>query len=259
MKIINVTGKKPESWYRANGEPVYDADLRAARKESLLPRVSNILSVWPKPFLEEWKAEQLLLSAATLPPLPGEPPDAYAHRVVEDSKKEAEQAAQWGTEFHRLVEAIMVGQDIAPAPEFILPIDEFYKWHNENVVEPIAMEHIVTNVELGYAGRLDLFFVHKTLGKVLADIKTRNVKNGKPAWYDEQAMQLWAYRQALPDAQVHETPDACLSIVINRNSPEPPYTHVWDDDEMDMAGQRFKACLHLWQLWKKYNPTQTPQ
>lgn len=251
-RILDLTEDKSESWYNSLGQPIYDCDLRKARKEQLFPRVTSILGVWPKPELNAWKGEQLVLSALSLPRQDQEPLDAFAKRVVEDSKAQVSKAAQWGTDFHKLTELAMAGQAPVVPEDYYPHYSHWHKWYNETVQEVIGAEVVLVNNTLGYGGRMDNFL--KIDGsRVLADLKSRSVKNGKPAWYDEQVMQLAAYGACLP-VQDLPAPQKFLSIVINRDKPEPPYLHWWTDEEVNQGWERFRACFNLWKLYKKYNP-----
>ena len=57
--------------------------------------------------LMNWKEEQAILSALSLPRNDGEADTAFAKRVVLDSRKEVEAAAARGTQIHALAEAII--------------------------------------------------------------------------------------------------------------------------------------------------------
>ena len=82
-------------WYTSAGQPMHtvigangkarSATLADARKQDLLPSVTNILGVVNKPALTEWKMQQAVLSSLTLPRLEGEGTDAFADRVVADA------------------------------------------------------------------------------------------------------------------------------------------------------------------------------
>jgi hypothetical protein len=60
----------------------------------LVPSVTTVMKVAAKPGLEQWKLEQMLLAAMTLPKMPDEPEKAYIARIVADSKETGKQAAE---------------------------------------------------------------------------------------------------------------------------------------------------------------------
>ncbi len=76
-----------------------------ARKLDLAPSVTKVCNdVIRKPGLESWMATQLLQASLTLPKQQGETLDAYAKRVIEDSKAQGIAAAQRGTDLHKAIE-----------------------------------------------------------------------------------------------------------------------------------------------------------
>ncbi|NBW17597.1 MAG: hypothetical protein EBR82_57435, partial [Caulobacteraceae bacterium] len=111
--------KESGHWYTRNGEPMYtvkgangkerNTTLRDARKYDLVPSVTTIINVAAKPGLEAWKQQQLLLAALTLPRIDDESIDAYADRVLEDSKQQAQEARDLGTAIHAKVQSAFEG------------------------------------------------------------------------------------------------------------------------------------------------------
>ncbi len=254
MRLI--TAETNAHWYTATGEPRYDATLRDARKENLLPSATSILKLWPKGALESWKQEQLILSALTLPRLGGESLDAFAHRIVADGQSQAKTTAQWGTRFHDLAERLHKGEvAVYTPPDMYNTFVHYEEWFNSNANEVIRCEHNVVNLEKGYAGKLDLLALLNDGRLALGDIKSRSVKNGKAVYYDEQPMQLVAYGQALPP---QERPDAYFSVIINRDKPEPPYVKWWEPLEMVDAWLNFLALLNLWKRVNRFDPARIP-
>ena len=111
--------KESGHWYDRQGNPRYtvkgangrerNTTLRDARKYDLVPSVTTILNVAAKPGLEAWKQQQLLLAALTLPKGDEESIDAYAERVLKDSKEQASEARDLGTEIHAKVQGAFEG------------------------------------------------------------------------------------------------------------------------------------------------------
>ena len=93
MSTIIARSAESVHWYRQDGAPQYTVKakdgsdrpttLRDARKMDLVPSVTTILKVAAKPGLEQWKLEQMLLSALTLPRAQDEQEKAYIARIVE--------------------------------------------------------------------------------------------------------------------------------------------------------------------------------
>ncbi len=102
-------------WYDQAGKPAYTvigkngkeraATLRDARELKLYPSVTTIMGMAAKPALENWKIDQALMSALTLPRLADESLDAFMARAKQDAKDQSIRAAERGTEIHAQVEA----------------------------------------------------------------------------------------------------------------------------------------------------------
>src|SRR3990167_10315863 len=109
-------------WYTQSGEPMYTiigkngneraTTLRDARAFNLLPSVTSILSMLPKPALINWKMKNVLMSALTLPRLPDEADDAYIARIMADADEQARIARGKGTAIHGAIERFICGQSI---------------------------------------------------------------------------------------------------------------------------------------------------
>jgi len=102
-------------WYNQKGEPVYTVigkngkeratTLRDAREFRYSPSVTTIISVAAKPGLENWKIDQALLSALTLPRGETESLDDFMARAKQDAKEQSIRAAERGTAIHAEVES----------------------------------------------------------------------------------------------------------------------------------------------------------
>lgn len=254
-------------WYSQAGEPMHDADLRVARKMNLLPSVTTVQRAAAKPALDSWKMTQAVLAALTLPRLDGEPDDVFAKRVVTDSGREAQDAADWGTRMHEVCAlSLAMCNDEGMRTEmehaaFRYNLDNhakaFDKWRYENVSVLVSSEIVVTH-RAGYAGRLDARVMLASLvggGHAVIDFKGRGVKDGKVAWYPEQVQQLAAYRAAAVDCGLGEPTDKLISVIIDRNEPV-IYAKVWTEEEARQGERQFMALLAYWQEINKYWPNQ---
>ena len=113
MAPIIVTAKTESAhYYLKSGESCH-GDLRSARKVGAFPSVTTILGAAgpSKQGLMNWKEEQAILSALSLPRNDGEADGDFAKRVVLDSRKEVEAAALRGTHIHSLAEIIINGEE----------------------------------------------------------------------------------------------------------------------------------------------------
>ena len=111
MKFIE-TPQQSAHWYTASGESAHDADLRRARKERLFPSVTSIQQELASPGLENWKIQEAILSALTLPRNDGESDNDFAARIMEDSKSHAKRSAEIGTSLHDWAEKYINGESL---------------------------------------------------------------------------------------------------------------------------------------------------
>lgn len=264
MPTAKLIQPRAPRFYTPEGEALYEVPnkskpgttrpftLADARKMDPhpLPSVTTILSeTIRKPQLEDWKVEQGIMAALTLPRLPNESTDAFAHRVVQDMSKEAEGAADFGRTIHQAIEAHLIGDvnTLQSLPETVMPfLDEFIKWQESVLLTVQATELVVTNKEIGYAGRLDIWgdLNWKGAGNSVLDIKTQHIKNGKPTFYDEWAMQLAAYAWTFEGTQK----PSLVSIVIDSQEPKAPIIKVWEN-----SLQHFQAFLDTLSLWRYFH------
>ena len=251
-----VTANTTSHWYRADGTPAYGSDMRTARKENLYPSVTSVIGVLAKPGLEAWKQEQAIMAALTLPMYEGESYEAFARRVVEDSREQSQKAADIGTTLHDVAEKYLRDE------WYILP--EGYEevcgyltgWLKCTVEKPIEVESTFTNLEHGYGGRIDLI---AELSELYANrtavidfksqfVKMKELKSGpkpSPVFYDEWAAQLAAYGQGKVDMGI--------SLIISTNPACPKvFAKEWTAEELAEGWELFLACLKIWRIQKNY-------
>lgn len=264
--------ERDSHWYRPDGTPCHEVPyagkrgengemrattLRDARKLGLFPSVTNVLSVKGKSGLENWKLEQAILSALTLPRSDGESEDEFALRVVEDMNRQAADAAALGTKIHEQIEAWNLEGSFSGTTGEILHLAEPYEsWARANLAEIVAAEEKVVSTSVGYAGRLDLRARLKDDPSRIAviDIKTQDLANKKkPAFYPEWAMQLAGYGDCDGIRGDAAPMPRLISLIIRRDKPDDPIMHEWEDplDALDA----FHACFRLWCWDRKYVPT----
>jgi len=255
MPLITTTPESPH-WYAQDGTPMHSATLRDARKKMLFPSVTSVLSLWPKPALDNYKIEQAVLAALTLPPLPLETPDTLAKRVILDAEEHRKSAALFGRKLHSVCEKVSGRQSL----EAIVPPDPIYAfipnielWFEENILRVLSTERVVVSLEHGYAGTYDLLAVTKHWGTALIDFKTQGVKKGDAKFYETWDFQLAAYfhpiNQGLPGLI-----ENLVSVVIDSAAPGMPVSKVWNMDTRPDAFRKFMACLTLWKESRNYWP-----
>lgn len=191
----------------------------------LLPRVSEIAKLFPKPMLERWKCEKVHESGCV------SFEDAYAYM-----QNIGEQAANAGTEIHAIIEGEANGKEYSynerlVSPDIAAAVKANYRawWQTMSRVGWVDMGTEITIIdgEVGYGGRCDKILEQGRLRMIL-DWKTQDVKNGKPTFYDEWVFQLAAY--CMNGRNRKRSGDYLVSIVVDRLTGK-FYTKEWTDEE----------------------------
>lgn len=236
-----------QHWYDHDGNPAYtiigangkerNTTLRDARKYGYKPSVTMVGDEAAKPGLVNWKAQQVLLAALTLPRIADESESDYVARIMADSKAQATAAAERGTQIHAWIQQAYEGVEVPDeAAQFVdavksALIDEGYAY-------TWIVERSFTNIEHGYGGKVDL---HRPVAKgIVLDIKTKE-RPDKFALYDEHAIQLAAYREGLL------LPEARCGIIFVSTTGTPEAKVCWIEEEKLVRGwSMFRALLDYW-------------
>jgi hypothetical protein len=247
-----VHASESQHWYTRNGEPAYTvkskdgterpATLRDARKLGLVPSVTTIIKCAAAPALERWKRDQMMQAALTLPRLDGEAEAAWISRVWTDSGETARKAAERGTAIHAAIQGMYEGEHPGPGElwNHCMGADAAVsRWiKSEEGVPEVEAEKSFAH-QLGFGGKVDL---HGTPDFVL-DFKSKEFdeKSELKTW-DEQAMQLAAYREGLG------MPTARAAIVyVSVTTPGLARLIEIPEEELKRG---WKMFLHLLNYWK---------
>ena len=255
MTTIIARSAESVHWYRQDGGPQYtvkakdgsdrSTTLRDARKMNLVPSVTTVMRIAAKPGLEQWKLEQMLLAAMTLPQLDGEPEKAYIARIVADSKETTKQAAERGTRIHESIEKHYRGEandHPVIAKAFEEKIFEHFKTHPDQKWETeVSFAH-----RLGLGGKVDLFTRPDESGPVgiMLDAKSKEFgPNDDVIAYDEHLMQLAAYRNGvdMPHAR-------CANVFVSVTHPGLIKVVEWSEEELQKGWAMFRSLLTYWKL-----------
>lgn len=242
-------------WYTRKGEPAYttigangkerNTTLRDARKDNLVPSVTTILNVAAKPGLENWKMQQVLFAALTLPKRDQESETDYIDRIISDSKEQGRSAADAGTEIHAAVQQfyekstkypVQFTQHVSAVDAQIIKAFGDQEWICER---PFAHE-------LGFGGKVDMFARGKDKSDegIVLDIKTKEFTDpDKVEGYDEHMMQLAAYRVGLGMQSAR-----CANVFVSRSAPGLVKIIEWRPEDMVRGWKMFVRLLEFWQL-----------
>ena len=228
-------------WYDKDGNPQYtiigvngkerDTDLRDARKLGLVPSVTTILKVAAAPALDIWKQQQLLKAVAEVPRLDEEPEKEWFSRIVKTSKEAGDKHMDRGTSMHNEIE------DYFNKRQREYP--DFAKETYFAVVKEFGSQNWITEKSFaydGFGGKVDLH-----CEDIVIDFKTKEVVDEKTVCYDEQLMQLAAYRIGL------ELPDAlCANVFVDLQGNVKIIKH--DESDIQKAWLMFSHLLAFYRV-----------
>lgn len=259
-------------FYYRDGRPCYTvpakkggyrpAHVGDAKKLGLVVGTTTPLALEAKPNLTNWMIDQALLSAMTLPRLPGETDDQFIIRAKDDSKQQAIKAALRGTQGHGAIQHYFETwqMDFAFAEEIMAVKDLItQRWGIEGWIAEFPFAH-----PLGYGGKVDL---HQPVIPVVVDVKFKEFtpeKTGIDLAYPEHVAQLAAYGDGLCLGDF-----GAANIFVNRIPKQPEESkesyrkrlvrvREWDDDEIEKGRKRFRLLLDLWKLNKDWDPAFDP-
>jgi hypothetical protein len=214
----------------ANGKE-RDTDLRDARKLGLVPSVTTILKVAAAPALDIWKQQQLLKAVAEVPRIEGEPEKEWFSRIVKTSKEAGDKRMDRGTSMHNEIE------DYFNKRQREFP--DFAKETYFAVVKEFGSQNWITEKSFafdGFGGKVDLH-----CEDIVIDFKTKEVVDDKTVCYDEQLMQLAAYRIGL------ELPDAlCANVFVDLQGNVKIIKH--DESDIQKAWLMFSHLLAFYRV-----------
>lgn len=211
MPLIYPSPKaKPRTYksYRIDGERV--------------PSVTAVLAVIRKPFLEQWR---------------GRVGNAEADRIASES-------AHLGSRIHDACARSATGEAFKPDLDIVEAVVAFRRWLAADVAEVVAVERLVVNRVLQYAGTTDLVCrLHGDDLPCVVDIKTGNYPS------NDWPLQLAAYRAALETEGM--TIGRQFIVQLGKGEKADSLTiHEYDDHD-----GAFAAFYHALELWRYLNHT----
>jgi hypothetical protein len=249
-------GESGGHWYLKTGEPYYTigdrgVTLRDARKIGAVPSVTTVLSVVDKPALTNWKCEQAVIAALTMPR--GDDSEAeYVKRILKDSMQQAFDAANTGSEIHDACEQLVKtgscpDQYRVHADAAVAELHRLFPDVTDWVAEQ-SFSH-----PMGFGGKVD---VHSPSTGIVVDYKTKSsdFTDGKKNAFD-QHIQLAAYQVGLwlADGADNAPFIQCANIFVSRTHPGKVASHVWSADDIARGWRTFECALALWKVLKQYD------
>ncbi len=237
-------------YYMPDGSPFYTivgkngkerpVTLRDARPVGAVPSVTGILKCADKPALTQYFVKQAVMASLTLPRNTGESDDDYIKRILTDSRQEGADARDVGTEIHGAVERCdMIGQYANWVVAVDMRLKETIDLHLHEFSPEKSFAH-----PLGYGGKVDLH-----CDEWVIDVKTKSGPAGGRKLWDEELMQLAAYRVGLglPAAR-------CAILHVDRDNPTAELLEAAEAD-LERGWSMFRALLAYWQAKNNYRPS----
>lgn len=231
--------KESGHWYDREGNDAYTiigkngnerpTTLADARKLNLVPSVTTIINLMASPALNNWIAENLLMSALTTDRKEGESEAEYIARIKTDAKEQSEKAKENGTRIHALVQQGFEGEKLNA---------EAYRYYisAKNELESVLNNDLKWFCEKSFAnerygGKIDLLN-----DEYIIDIKTTSKPlEGIKTW-DSHALQLSAYRG--------QGKQKCGILYLNVDSAEAKLLML-EEKELERGFRMFKALVDL--------------
>ena len=237
-------------WYTRQGTPAYTTigktgerptTLRDARKEGLLPSTTTIINILDKQGLTNWKLQQVLLSALTLPRGLQESEQEWLARVMKDSRETGFKAANRGTEIHGIIENWFEQIYMPEKPLYLDAIDSTLK---SAFGEQVWLCEKSFAHPLGYGGRVDLMAkpINGQGTGFVVDFKTKDTDLDKIDVYFEHELQLASYREGLnlPNAR-------CAIVFVNGTTNQVKLVEI-EESQLQKSWDCFQHLLRVYQI-----------
>lgn len=244
-------------WYDRDGTPRYEvmakdgtmrpATLRDARKFGWYPGVTSIIKCAAAPGLDNWKRDQVLMAALTMPRTGNESSEQLKAMILADSEAQGKKAREWGTDFHAAIQGHYEGKP--PSEDMLDHVRGAVEVIRQNCGERKWIAEKPCAHPLGFGTKSDL---HAFGGDRFLDFKGSDfTKEDAPTLktWDEHAMQLAATRKALG----YETGD-CAIVYVSRIVPGLSRLIWIDEDDLAKGWEMFTALLAYWKACKGYYP-----
>ena len=213
------------------------------------PSVTTVLNVIAKPALIPWARnvalekvrdtlyEHLASGGQAIDTL-------WVDAIIEQARHRPDlvrdQAADFGTASHTLIEKIIQGEEPEVPPEFVQVVANFTAWRRKARLDIHLTETTVYSAKHHYAGSMDAV-AYRGNALVVVDWKTSN------GLYREHALQVAAYAKALEEMTGQPVKEAWV-VRLGKATPKFEARKVLD---LETAFIAFRAALYLWRSMRR--------
>ncbi len=209
------------------------------------PSVTTVLGIINKPALIPWVRNMALESVKeTLYEHLEESIDSHwVEEIIEQARRRPDQirdqAADFGTQAHILIEQIIQGLEPDIPIEMEPVVQSFTNWRQDSGLEIQLTETMVFSGKYRYAGAMDAV-AYRNGQLVALDWKTGN------GLYPDHLLQVAAYAKALEEMSGESVTEA-WAVRLGKKAPEFETRKVGD---LDTAFIAFRAALYLWRAMR---------
>jgi len=148
-----------------------------------------------------------------------------------------DEAGNFGTRVHSLIEAYLKGEEPEVPPELGVAFNNFLAWQRQSGLDIQLFEQVVYSKRYRYAGTFDAYAIDRRTGRhVILDWKTSN------AIYPEMSLQAAAYAIAYKEMWQVPITDAWI-VRLGKSRPEFEAQRV---RSIARAFAGFRGALDLW-------------
>lgn len=269
------------NYYKLDGSPCYTVkgadgvkdvkpDIRHARRDNLLPRLSSIIDVIDKPGLLNWRYRQITDACH------GEYDrveehytckDDYYHEMIDRAFAQVKDAADAGTLIHEALSHALKGEHYKKDEEVYLPaINEYHQidkfitpitlWALEEGIEFVEHELTLISPKYGFGGTTDAtgrIMKDNVTMEGIFDWKSYKTKPGKKVEPRESHLiQISAYHMA-KFGGIYPNHFGCNGY-FSTTEPGRFDPVFYDFNQLKVGWEMFLGCCAIWRGRNKYNP-----
>ena len=168
----------------------------------------------------------------------------WVEEIIEQARRRPDQvrdqAADFGTKAHLLIEQIIQGLEPEIPAEMEPVVQSFTNWRQDAGLDIQLTETMVYSGKYRYAGAMDAV-AYRNGQLVALDWKTGN------GLYPEHLLQVAAYAKALEEMSGESVTEA-WAVRFGKKAPEFETRKV---EDLDTAFIAFRAALYLWKAMRK--------
>ncbi len=224
-------------------------NIKDCRSLRLAPSVTTITKLLNSPFLTEWKIEQVLNSALTLPEIPGEDLQSRSERIRVDADEQSRKAREKGTSIHGAIECALDGKPYDTSLDKYVAAGLSALSDCGLDTKSRLVEHSFAS-PLGYAGKTDLVIPQLAVCDYKSKQNWTDEQEKKGLGYVDNLMQLAAYARGLdiPNCRL-------INIFISTEVPGKYAVREWPAEDHQRHFEMFMALHRFWCLSRNYDPT----